>query len=252
MNYFEKLDASFKNPKTMTTIIHRASDRGHANHGWLDAHHSFSFANWYDPNKIHFGMLRVLNDDIVAPGQGFGMHPHNDMEIITIILKGALEHKDNMGNGSVIRPGDVQVMSAGSGVLHSEFNPSSSEEVNLFQLWIFPKEKGIKPRYDQKTFSPDLRKNSVQLVASGFKKNGELYIHQDAAISLGSIDKDSSIDYTMNRKENGVYMMVVDGSIQVNDEKLSKRDAIGVKGTESIHIKAESDSQILFIEVPMV
>ncbi len=252
MNYFEKLDASFKNPKTMTTIIHRASDRGHANHGWLDAHHSFSFANWYDPNKIHFGMLRVLNDDIVAPGQGFGMHPHNDMEIITIILKGALEHKDNMGNGSVIRPGDVQVMSAGSGVLHSEFNPSSAEEVNLFQLWIFPKEKGIKPRYDQKTFSPDLRKNSVQLVASGFKKNGELYIHQDAAISLGSIDKDSSIDYTMNRKENGVYMMVVDGSIQVNDEKLSKRDAIGVKGTESIHIKAESDSQILFIEVPMV
>lgn len=236
----------------MTTIIHRASDRGHANHGWLDAHHSFSFANWYDPEKIHFGMLRVLNDDIVAPGQGFGMHPHNDMEIITIILKGALEHKDNMGNGSVIRPGDVQVMSAGSGVLHSEFNPSSSEEVNLFQLWIFPKEKGIKPRYDQKTFSPDLRKNSVQLVASGFKKNGELYIHQDAAISLGSIDKDSSIDYIMNRKENGVYMMVVDGSIQVNDEKLSKRDAIGVKGTESIHIKAESDSQILFIEVPMV
>jgi redox-sensitive bicupin YhaK (pirin superfamily) len=236
----------------MTTIIHRASDRGHANHGWLDAHHSFSFANWYDPEKIHFGMLRVLNDDIVAPGQGFGMHPHNDMEIITIILKGALEHKDNMGNGSVIRPGDVQVMSAGSGVLHSEFNPSSSEEVNLFQLWIFPKEKGIKPRYDQKTFSPDLRKNSVQLVASGFKKNGELYIHQDAAISLGSIDKDSSIDYIMNRKENGLYMMVVDGSIKVNDEKLSKRDAIGVKGTESIHIKAESDSQILFIEVPMV
>jgi redox-sensitive bicupin YhaK (pirin superfamily) len=174
------------------------------------------------------------------------------MEIITIILKGALEHKDNMGNGSVIRPGDVQVMSAGSGVLHSEFNPSSSEEVNLFQLWIFPKEKGIKPRYDQKTFNSDLRKNSVQLVASGFKKNGELYIHQDAAISLGSIDKDSSIDYIMNHKDNGVYMMVIDGSIEVNDEKLLKRDAIGIKGTESIHIKAESDSQILFIEVPMV
>lgn len=236
----------------MTTITHRASERGHANHGWLDAHHSFSFANWYDPNKIHFGMLRVLNDDIVAPGQGFGMHPHNDMEIITIILKGALEHKDNMGNGSVIRPGDVQVMSAGSGVLHSEFNPSASEEVNLFQLWIFPKEKGIKPRYDQKTFNPDLRKNNIQLVASGFKKNGELYIHQDAAISLGSVDKNSSIDYRMNQKENGVYMMVVEGSIEVNDEKLLKRDAIGVKGTESIHIKAESDSQILFIEVPMV
>ena len=236
----------------MNTIIHRANDRGHANHGWLDAHHSFSFANWYDPNKIHFGMLRVLNDDVVSESQGFGMHPHNDMEIITIILKGALEHKDNMGNGSVIRPDDVQVMSAGTGVLHSEFNPSTSEEVNLFQLWIFPKEKGIKPRYDQKTFNPDLRKNSVQLVASGFKKNGELYIHQNAAISLGSIDKGSSIEYVMNQKENGVYMMVIDGSIRVNDEILFKRDAIGVQGIKNIHIKAENYSQILFIEVPMM
>ena len=134
----------------MQTIIHKAETRGHADHGWLNAHHSFSFANWYDPSRVHFGMLRVLNDDIVAPGMGFGMHPHNDMEIITIILEGALQHKDNMGNGSVIKPGDVQVMSAGTGVVHSEFNPSKTERTNLFQLWIFPKEEHIEPRYDQK------------------------------------------------------------------------------------------------------
>jgi len=173
----------------MKTVIHRAGERGHADHGWLNAHHSFSFAGWYDPSKIHFGMLRVLNDDIVAPGEGFGMHPHNDMEIITIILRGALEHKDSMGNGSVIRPGDVQVMSAGTGVMHSEFNPSKDEEVNLFQLWIFPKEKGITPRYDQKSFDASERKNKVQRVASGYQENGELYIHQDAAISLAHLEK---------------------------------------------------------------
>src|ERR1043165_5203008 len=155
----------------MKTIVHKATDRGYADHGWLNAHYSFSFANCYDPARTHFGMLRVLNDDIVAPGMGFGMHPHNDMEIITIILEGALQHKDNMGNGSVIKPGDVQVMSAGTGVMHSEFNPSSTEQTNLFQLWIFPKEEGIKPRYDQKTFSISERKNKIQTVASGFRHN---------------------------------------------------------------------------------
>src|SRR3569832_1237109 len=157
------------NKVCLTTIIHKAAERGHANHGWLDAHHSFSFANWYDPGKMHFGMLRMMNDDVVGPGQGFGMHPHNDMEIIAIILEGALQHKDNMGNGSVIKPGDVQVMSAGTGVVHSEFNPSYTEQTNLFQLWIFPKEDGIKPRYDQKTIDVNDRKNKVQVMASGFK-----------------------------------------------------------------------------------
>src|SRR5689334_15416215 len=206
----------------MKTILHKANDRGHANHGWLDAHHSFSFANWYDPTKIHFGMLRVLNDDIVQGGQGFGMHPHNDMEIITIILKGALQHKDNMGNGSVIKPGDVQVMSAGTGVMHSEFNPSA-EATNLFQLWIFPKENGIKPRYDQKTFSVDERKNKVQVVASGFQKNGELYIHQDAALSLANVEKGKSIDYTLSKNGNGAYVMVIKGGVEINGEKLSQR-----------------------------
>lgn len=240
----------------MKTIIHRASDRGHANHGWLDAHHSFSFANWYDPSKIHFGMLRVLNDDIVSEGQGFGTHPHNDMEIITIIFKGALEHRDNMGNGSLIRPGDVQVMSAGTGVMHSEFNPSSSEAVNLFQLWIFPKEKGIKPRYDQKTFDPAQRKNKVQLLASGNKKDGELYIHQDAAISLASLDNGQTINYALSKNGNGVYMMVVEGSVEINGEILSRRDAIGITDTQAFSIKSKSDpdstlDEVLIIDIPM-
>jgi quercetin 2,3-dioxygenase len=235
----------------MNTSIYKSSERGHADHGWLNAHHSFSFANWYDPSKIHFGMLRVLNDDIVAPGEGFGMHPHNDMEIITIILRGELQHRDNMGNGSVIRPGDVQVMSAGTGVMHSEFNPSKTNDVNLFQLWIFPKEKGIKPRYDQKSFDPSLRKNKVQTVASGFKKEGELYIHQDAAISLASIDSGSEVNYSISKKGNGAYLMVVEGSVEINGKILSLRDAVGITDTDIINIKGKSNSEILIIDVPM-
>lgn len=235
----------------MKKIIHRADQRGHANHGWLDAHHSFSFANWYDPTKVHFGMLRVLNDDIVQGGEGFGMHPHNDMEIITIILEGAIQHKDNMGNGSVIKPGDVQVMSAGTGVMHSEFNPSPTDRTNLFQLWIFPKENGIKPRYDQKTFSADERKNKIQTVVSGFKHNGELYIHQDAALSLSNPEKGKSISYTPGKIGNGVYIMVITGAIEIDGEKLSRRDAIGISDAKNIDIKPLEDSELLIVDVPM-
>jgi redox-sensitive bicupin YhaK (pirin superfamily) len=235
----------------MKAIVQHANERGHADHGWLNAHHSFSFAGWYDPSKIHFGMLRVLNDDIVAPGQGFGMHPHNDMEIITIILKGALQHRDNMGNGSVISRGDVQVMSAGTGVLHSEFNPSKEEEVNLFQLWIFPKEKGIKPRYDQKSFGFGGGIKGVQTVASGFNKNGELYIHQDAAISVAGIEKGNSVDYEISRKGNGAYIMVIEGAVEINGEKLSRRDAIGLSDTDKVNIKGTDNSEVLIVDVPM-
>jgi redox-sensitive bicupin YhaK (pirin superfamily) len=235
----------------MKTIIHRAAERGHANHGWLDAHHSFSFANWYDPSKIHFGMLRVLNDDVVQGGQGFGMHSHNDMEIITIILEGALQHKDNMGNGSVIKPGDVQVMSAGSGVMHSEFNPSPNERTNLFQLWIFPKENGIKPRYDQKTFSTEERKNKIQTVASGFHTNGELYIHQDAALSLSNLEKDKTLEYQLMKKGNGAYVMVIKGAVEIKGERLMKRDAIGISDTESFNIAALENAELLIVDVPM-
>ena len=235
----------------MKKILHLANERGHADHGWLNAHHSFSFANWYDPSKINFGMLRVLNDDIVAQEQGFGMHPHNDMEIVTIILKGALQHRDNMGNGSVIKPGDVQVMSAGTGVTHSEFNPSPNEAVSLFQLWIFPKENGIKPRYDQKTFDPSERENKIQTLASGFKTNGELYIHQDAAISLSSLEKDKSVEYNMRKIGNGAYIMVVEGSVEIAGEKLALRDAIGITDTMNFQIRALSNAEILIIDVPM-
>ncbi len=235
----------------MKTVIHRANERGHANHGWLNAHHSFSFANWYDPAKIHFGLLRVLNDDIVQGGQGFGMHPHNDMEIITIIHEGALQHKDNMGNGSVIRPGDVQVMSAGTGVMHSEFNPSPNEQTNLFQLWIFPKETGIKPHYDQKTFSVDERKNKIQTVVSGFKKNDELYIHQDAALSLTNPDQGNTVSYSMSKPGNGAYVMVIKGNVEINGEKLSIRDAIGISETDKFDITALENSEVLIVDVPM-
>ncbi|MBK6400232.1 MAG: pirin family protein [Bacteroidetes bacterium] len=235
----------------MKTIFHAASSRGHADHGWLNAHHSFSFASWYDPSRVHFGMLRVLNDDIVAGGQGFGTHPHNDMEIITIILKGALEHKDNMGNGSVIRPGDVQVMSAGTGVMHSEFNPSKDEATNLFQLWIFPKEKGIKPGYDQRTFDVADRKNKIQTVVSGFKTGDELYIHQDAAISLSDLDKGTELKYAMKSKENGAYIMVINGAVEIEGQKLQQRDAIGVWENENVSIKASENAEIIIIEVPM-
>ncbi|MFZ7116236.1 MAG: pirin family protein [Bacteroidota bacterium] len=235
----------------MKKIFHAASSRGHADHGWLNAHHSFSFASWYDPSRVHFGMLRVLNDDIVAGGQGFGTHPHNDMEIITIILKGALEHKDNMGNGSVIRPGDVQVMSAGTGVMHSEFNPSKDEATNLFQLWIFPKEKGIKPRYDQRTFNVADRKNKIQTVVSGFKTGDELYIHQDAAISLADLGKDTELKYAMKSKENGAYIMVINGAVEIEGQNLQQRDAIGVWESENVSIKASENAEIIIIEVPM-
>ena len=235
----------------MKTIIHRAKDRGQADHGWLNAHHSFSFASWYDPDKIHFGMLRVLNDDIIAGGKGFGMHPHNDMEIITIILEGALQHNDNMGNGSVIKAGDVQVMSAGTGVMHSEYNPSPTEQTNLFQLWIFPKETGIKPRYDQKSFLVDERKNKIQTVASGFKKNDELYIHQDAALSLANFDQDRSIAYELTKPGNGVYVMVIKGAVEINGEIFSIRDAAGISETDKFNILFLENSDLLIVDVPM-
>ncbi len=235
----------------MNTIIHRSNERGHANHGWLDARHSFSFAGWYDPSRIHFGMLRVLNDDIVAAGEGFGMHPHNDMEIITIILKGALEHRDNMGNGSVIKPGDVQVMSAGTGVLHSEFNPSDTETTNLFQLWIFPKEKGIKPRYDQKSFSTGDRHNKFQRVVSGSGKDGELYIHQNASISLGNFDRNFSVNYPVSADGNGAYVMVIRGTVEISGNVLKQRDAIGISATKEFTILAHEDCELMIVDVPM-
>ncbi len=187
----------------MKKTIHRADTRGHADHGWLNAHHSFSFANYYNPERIRFGTLRVLNDDIVQPGEGFGTHPHDNMEIVTIPLKGELAHKDNTGNKEVIRPGEVQIMSAGSGLTHSEFNNSKTDEINLLQIWVFPKEKNIKPRYGQKVFKPEDRKNKIKTVVSP-KDSDALWITQDSYFSLASLDKDKKVSYEIKTKGNGL------------------------------------------------
>ena len=200
---------------------------------------------------MNFGLLRVLNDDIVEPGMGFGTHPHNNMEIITIILNGALEHKDSMGTGSVIHKDEVQVMSAGSGITHSEFNPSKDEKVNLLQIWIFPKEKNIKPRYDQNSFPADERKNKLLTAVSGIKKEGALYIHQNAEISLGNFDKAQRINYKLNNSSNGAYIFVLDGNISVANEELFRRDAIGIDSIDEIEIDVKENSKFILIEVPM-
>jgi hypothetical protein len=232
--------------------LHPASSRGHVNHGWLNAHHSFSFASWYNPERIHFGVLRVMNDDIVACGNGFGMHPHENMEIITIPLSGSLEHKDNMGNGAVIHAGDVQVMSAGRGVFHSEFNPSVEEEVSLFQIWIFPKLKNVKPRYDQMTFSGKDRINKLQtIVKPGPSKEG-LWIYQDAWLSMGKFEVGLKSGYSTHKKGNGVYVMVVSGSFEIDGYLLNKRDAIGISSINRFSFASiEAGSELLVIEVPM-
>lgn len=234
----------------MKKIIYPANERGYADHGWLKAYHSFSFASWYDERKVHFGMLRVLNDDTVAPGMGFGMHPHDNMEIVTIPLKGILEHKDSMGNVGQIRPGEIQAMSAGSGILHSEYNPSETEETKLFQVWVFPKVKNIQPRYDQRKFDTGERKNKFQTIVSPEKNENTMWINQDAYFSLGNFEKGKLAEYYIH-KGNGAYMMVVEGEIEVEGEKLGRRDAIGIYDSEKFSLRANSDAEVLVIDVPM-
>lgn len=236
----------------MKTIVHRSEERGKASYGWLNTRYSFSFAQYYDPDRMGFGMLRVLNDDTIKEGTGFGTHPHDNMEIITLILDGALEHKDSMGSGEVIHKDEVQVMSAGSGITHSEFNPSATEPVSLFQLWIFPKERNIKPRYDQKSYPSTQRLNQLKTVVSGYNENGSLYIHQNAEIKLGNFDKKRSIDYKMKNNQNGVYLMVIDGQININGEELYRRDAMGIFDTSEFSFEVEADTKFMAIEVPML
>jgi hypothetical protein len=200
---------------------------------------------------MNFGMLRVLNDDIVSPGQGFGTHPHNDMEIVSIPLKGGLAHRDSTGSEGVIYPNEVQVMSAGTGILHSEFNHSKDEESNFLQLWIIPDKKGHKPRYDQKTFNSDRRRNQLQTIVTPDKSNGNLWLNQDAYLSMANIDRNNRIDYKFKKKVNGVYMFLIEGNVSVADETLSERDGIGIWETDKISIVANKDSQALLIEVPL-
>lgn len=235
----------------MKTIIHRADSRGLADHGWLESRHTFSFAGYHDPKRMRFGLLRVLNDDIVQPGEGFGTHPHDNMEIISIPLNGALAHKDSTGTEKVINTGDVQIMSAGAGLYHSEYNASKTEEVNFLQLWIFPKEKDITPRYDQKTYSAADRVNKFQTVVSPEKDNGTLWINQDAYLSLGIVHKGNIAEYAINKKGNGVYAFILSGTAEIAGTVLESRDAIGIEDTDKITVKAEEDFEILMIEVPM-
>lgn len=239
----------------MKTVLHKATERGFANHGWLQAAHSFSFANFYDPEKVNFGALRVLNDDIIAPKMGFGTHPHNNMEIITIPLKGVLKHKDNVHNDwqSVV-PGEVQVMSAGSGVEHSEINGSVEEYLSLFQLWILPNKENVDPRYDQKMFDASKRKNKLQIVVSSFEDfdKESLKIHQDAMLSRIDLDKGTVFEYKLKSSEHGVYIMNIQGKIVIDGKELDSRDATGVSNTDIFSISAKEDSELLFIEVPMI
>ena len=235
----------------MKTVLHKAETRGHANHGWLDSHHTFSFANYYDPSRIHFGALRVLNDDQVAGGRGFGEHPHDNMEIISIPLSGDLEHKDSMGNKTVIRQGDVQIMSAGTGIQHSEYNKNKDEKVNFLQIWVFPKEKNIQPRYDQKTFPQAERVNRLQEVVTPVKNSEGVWINQDAWFHLGNLKKDFKTSYDVKKKGNGIYVFVIEGGVSINGQALNKRDGIGVSEVDKLEIEANHDSEVLLMEVPM-
>ena len=235
----------------MNKVYHSAETRGHADHGWLNANHSFSFASYYDPNRMNFGALRVLNDDTISPGKGFGKHSHDNMEIITIPLKGDLEHKDSLGNIGAINEGEIQVMSAGTGIYHSEYNKNSDKFINLLQLWVMPKKQDVKPRYDQRSFKGLKKKNSIYQVLSPYPEDEGMWIHQDAWIHLGDFEEVTSIDYVLKKKGNGVYIFVIEGIFKVANEKLEKRDALGVWNTESITFEAQSKSQVLLIEVPM-
>jgi len=236
----------------MKTIIHKAATRGHANHGWLNSWHTFSFANYYDPNRIHFGALRVLNDDTVAPGMGFGKHPHDNMEIISIPLEGDLEHQDNTGTNQIIKKGDVQVMSAGSGIAHSEKNRNNDKEVKFLQIWVFPNQKNVAPRYEQKTFNEEDKLNKLATVVSPVGSNDNaVHIHQDAWFSLGKLKKGTSLSYDIHKKGNGIYAFVLDGNIHVNEIDLNRRDGLGITDADNIRIEAADDAEILLMEVPM-
>ena len=225
----------------MKTIIHKADTRGHANYGWLDTHYTFSFANYYNPERVNFGALRVINDDYIAGGQGFDRHPHDNMEIITIPLEGALEHVDSMGNKFVVKKNDIQIMSAGTGIFHSEYNSLPDKPVRLFQIWVFPEKKNITPRYDQKTYRHEDRKNKWQRIVSPNEPEA-VWINQDARFYLGTLKKGFQSDYAISRKGNGVYAFLIDGDVTIDGQKLTKRDGLGTWDVEKISITADSDA----------
>lgn len=235
----------------MKSVLHRANTRGHASHGWLDTSHTFSFAHYYNPERIQFGALRVLNDDIVDGGMGFGRHPHDNMEIISIPLLGDLEHEDSMGNVAVIRQNDVQILSAGTGIHHSEYNKNKDRMVNFLQIWVFPKVKNITPRYDQISFNPEGRVNKWQQIVSPSKTDEGVWINQDAWFHLGNLKTGITGEYAIKQKGNGVYAFVIDGDITINGQSLNKRDGLGMWDVDMLSMVADSDAEILLMEVPM-
>jgi redox-sensitive bicupin YhaK (pirin superfamily) len=235
----------------MKTIFHKSEGRGHADHGWLNTYHSFSFASYYDPQKVHFGALRVLNDDTVQGGQGFGRHSHDNMEIVSIPLSGDLQHQDSTGRSQIIKQGDIQIMSAGRGIEHSEKNANDDKEVKFFQIWVYPKVKDITPRYDQKSFSTDTRKNRWQTIVAPDNKEA-VFINQDAWFCLGNLDKNLSLPYQLHNPDNGVYLFVIKGKLEVDGQILNSRDALAIWETPSFNIQAQEDSEVLLIEVPMI
>lgn len=235
----------------MNLQLYKSADRGTADYGWLKPNYYFSFAQYHDPKKIHFGLLRVLNDDFIAGGGAFPTHPHDNMEIITIPFTGALQHKDSTGGQGIIKAGDIQIMSAGAGVQHSEANASATEAVTLFQIWIFPKERNIDPRYDQRNFNLTDRLNKWQVIVSPLKEDQALWINQDARLSLTKLDAGTTINYSNAFKGNGVFLVVINGSITIDETQLNQRDAAGLSDTENFMVSATTDCELLAIEIPM-
>jgi redox-sensitive bicupin YhaK (pirin superfamily) len=236
----------------MQTVLHTSDSRGDANHGWLHSKHSFSFANYYNPEKIHFGVLRVLNDDFVAAGMGFGLHPHDNMEIISIPLEGDLEHQDSMGNNTVIKHGDIQVMSAGTGIKHSEYNKNKDKPVKFLQIWVIPNKKDVTPRYDQITLDPKDRINKLQQVLSPNPEDAGVWIHQDAWFHIGKFDQDAQATYDIKKAGNGMYAFVLYGAFEIAGQKLNERDALGITDFTQFELKALTpDAEVLLMELPM-
>lgn len=235
----------------MKTVFHAANTRGHADHGWLNSYHTFSFANYHNPERMNFGTLRVLNDDTVSQAMGFGTHPHRDMEIISIPLEGDLEHKDSMGTSSVIRNGEIQVMSAGTGVQHSEYNKNKDQEVKFLQIWIFPKKIGVEPRYDQISIKENAVRNEFQQILSPNADDQGVWIHQDAWFNMANFDKGTSREYQLHKEGNGVYVFVLKGKAKIGDQNLDTRDGLGIWDTQSFTLEATEDAEVLLMEVPM-
>jgi redox-sensitive bicupin YhaK (pirin superfamily) len=235
-----------------TTVLHKADTRGHADHGWLNAYHSFSFASWYNTDRVQFGALRVLNDDTIAAGMGFGTHPHDNMEIITIPLEGDLAHKDSMGNESTIKTGDVQVMSAGTGIQHSEFNPNADLQTKLFQIWLFPKTRNVIPRYQQITYDVAQQKNNFAQILSPNPDDAGVWIHQDAWFHLADFDAGFTKNYELKKEGNGMYVFVLSGTITIAGQELETRDGLGITDFKILDIKAKNNAKFLLMEIPMV